>query len=97
MIKNIFFDFDGVLCESENIKGEAFFKLYLPYGEDVAHKVLQHHLAHGGVSRFEKIKYYNKEFLGKEISDAEVNTMAQRFSDMVVNGVINADDVLVIL
>lgn len=92
MIKNIFFDFDGVLCESENVKGEAFYQLYLPYGKEVASKVLQHHLTHGGVSRYEKIRYYHKQFLCKDISDTEVNEMAQRFSDMVVQAVINAPE-----
>ena len=54
MIKAIIFDFDGVIAESVNVKTEAFASLYEPYGKDVVNKVEQHHLANGGVSRFEK-------------------------------------------
>ena len=30
-IKNIFFDFDGVIAESVNAKTDAFEEMYLPY------------------------------------------------------------------
>ena len=57
MITEIFFDFDGVLAESVQVKSDAFFKLYLPYGEEVAQKALNHHINNGGMSRFEKFKF----------------------------------------
>ena len=38
IIKNIFFDFDGVLAESVNVKTQAFHDLYLPFGEGIAKK-----------------------------------------------------------
>ena len=56
MIKTIFFDFDGVLAESVQVKSQAYYDLYLPYGEETAGKVLQHHIDNGGVSRYEKLK-----------------------------------------
>ena len=34
--KNIIFDFDGVLAESMHIKTQAFYKLYEPFGNNVA-------------------------------------------------------------
>lgn len=93
MIKNILFDFDGVLLESVNAKAEAFRKLYLPYGEDIANKVVEHHLANGGVSRFEKIKYWHKHYLGIELSQNEVNELADKFSELVMQNVINSQEV----
>ena len=54
----IVFDFDGVLVESVHVKGEAFYQLYEGQGQEIQEKVLAHHLAHGGVSRFDKIKHY---------------------------------------
>ena len=47
----IFFDFDGVLVESVEIKIHAFRKLYAEHGENVVEKVLAHHMEHGGISR----------------------------------------------
>jgi HAD superfamily hydrolase (TIGR01549 family) len=93
MIKNIFFDFDGVLAESVNVKTEAFRKLYLPHGKEVADKVVAHHLANGGVSRFEKVKHYHKEFLGEEIGQEKVQELAQGFANLALRGVIEADEV----
>lgn len=93
-IKNIFFDFDGVLAESVSAKTEAFKALYLPYGEEVAAKVVDHHIYHGGVSRFEKFKIYHNTFLNKEITESEVQELAKEFSKLVLEKVIQADEVM---
>lgn len=93
MKTTIFFDFDGVLAESVNIKTEAFYKLYEQFGKAVAKNVVAHHLANGGVSRFEKIKHYHNEFLGIELSEPEIDKWANEFSSLVLNGVINAKEV----
>ena len=92
-IKNIFFDFDGVLAESVDVKTEAFYQLYLPYGEEIATKVVDHHRSHGGVSRFEKFKIYHDKFLGEQIGEDQVQELANRFSNLVVDGVVNAPEV----
>jgi len=92
-IKNIFFDFDGVIAESVNAKTEAFKEMYLPYGLEIAEKVVDHHLKHGGVSRFEKFRIYHKEFLNKEITNEDVDELAQKFSSLVLDKVINSEEV----
>jgi HAD superfamily hydrolase (TIGR01549 family) len=93
VIKNIFFDFDGVLVESVNVKTQAFYDLYKPFGEEVAQKVKEHHLMHGGVSRYEKIKIYHKNFLGITLSEREINEYADKFSALVMQGVINSPEI----
>ena len=42
-IKNIFFDFDGVIVDSNEIKSQAFYKLFESYNVTIAKKVLAHH------------------------------------------------------
>lgn len=93
MIRHIFFDFDGVLAESVNVKTEAFRNLYLPFGDDVAKKVVEHHLAHGGISRFEKIKKYHQDFLGIDLDKDEILHWADKFSELVLKGVIESPEV----
>lgn len=93
-IKNIFFDFDGVIAESVSAKTDAFKEMYQPYGEEIANKVVEYHINNGGVSRFEKFKYWEKEFFDKEISDGELQVLAKRFSDLVLGKVINSEEVL---
>lgn len=91
--KNILFDFDGVIAESVSAKTEAFKELYLPYGGEIANKVVDHHINHGGVSRYEKFRIYHNQFLNKDISEEGVEDLAKQFSNLVLDKVINADEV----
>ena len=88
MLKGIIFDFDGVIAESVQVKTEAFAALYAPYGPDIIKKVVDHHAANGGMSRFKKIKLYHKSYLNKIITDREITELANQFSKMVINKVI---------
>ena len=90
-IKVILFDFDGVLCECMDVKTQAFIELFQSYGEDVVKKIVQHHIENGGISRYEKIRYYYKEFLKKPITEEEVNKIAENFSKLVVEKVIASE------
>ena len=85
MVNAIIFDFDGVVLESLNVKTNAFKKLYEPYGSDISKRVVEHHLENGGVSRFDKIKFYHNIFLGEDIDEKKIQKIAQKFSEMVVN------------
>jgi phosphoglycolate phosphatase-like HAD superfamily hydrolase len=92
-IKNIFFDFDGVIAESVSAKTDAFEEMYLPYGKDIATKVVEYHKLHGGVSRYEKFKYFHKEFLNELINQQKIDELAIQFSNIVLDKVINSDEV----
>ena len=90
MLKGIIFDFDGVIAESVRIKSNAFAELYNPYGTDIEKKVVGHHEANGGMSRFEKIRLYHGSFLNKVITEEQITDLASQFSELVVEKVINA-------
>ena len=90
MIKAIIFDFDGVLVESVDIKTKAFSELFSDYGPGIVEKIIQHHLAHGGISRYEKIKFYYREYLNVPLSPEELNKLCQEFSALVLQKVIHA-------
>lgn len=91
--KYLLFDFDGVLAESVDIKTEAFRKMYMSYGEEFAQRVVDFHVANGGVSRYEKFKIFNGQWLGEEITSKKIDDLANIFSNLVVDGVVNADEV----
>lgn len=93
MIRNIFFDFDGVLVESVNVKTEAFKLLYEGFGEEITKKVEEYHLKNGGVSRFDKIRYYHTEILKIPITEEEISKWADRFSKIALQGVLDANEV----
>jgi len=90
MIKSILWDFDGVIAESVNVKTDAFYEMYLPYGKDVAECVVEHHMENGGVSRFEKFRHYHNTFLNIKLTDQDIKTMSQTFSDLVLRKVVSS-------
>jgi HAD superfamily hydrolase (TIGR01549 family) len=90
MLKGIIFDFDGVVAESVQVKTEAFGNLYKLYGDNIVKKVIKHHETNGGMSRFEKIKLYHKSFLNKVITNQEIEVLANQFSKLVVNKVVES-------
>lgn len=89
----IFFDFDGVLAESVNIKTEAFKSMYLHHGEEFAQRVVAHHIDNGGVSRFEKFKIYNGQWLGETINDEIIQQLAHEYSEIVLDKVTHCKEV----
>jgi len=91
--KNIFFDFDGVIAESVAAKTDAFREMYAHYGNDIADKVVDYHVKNGGVSRFEKFKYWEKTFFNREMSEEVMRKKANEFSNLVLKKVINAPEV----
>ena len=90
MIKGIIFDFDGVVVESVMVKTNAFAELYSKYKKDIVNKVIDHHLANGGMSRYEKIKFYHENYLEMSISQSELECLADKFSKIVIKKVIAA-------
>lgn len=86
--KAFFFDFDGVIVDSLDIKTRAFGELFSKYGKDISKKVMAYHRNNGGVSRYEKFKHYYKNLLNKEINPGIINRLDKDYSKLVVRKVI---------
>jgi phosphoglycolate phosphatase-like HAD superfamily hydrolase len=87
--KIIFWDFDGVIKDSVEVKTAAYEKLFLPFGSKIAAKVKDHHIKNGGISRFEKIPLYLK-LSGTIASQEKIDEFCDRFSMFVFQGVIDS-------
>jgi phosphoglycolate phosphatase len=87
----VFFDFDGVILESSDIKGSAFRSLYREYGWKVAEAALAHHEAHGEASRRQKIRHCHGRLLGITVTSAELDALARRFSGLIEDAVVACD------
>lgn len=91
-LQAIFYDFDGVLAESVEVKTRAFYQLFAHKDEALARQLVAYHRAHGGVSRFRKFDYFQETLLGgAPLSDADREELDRAFSQLVVDGVINSD------
>ncbi|MGH8670854.1 MAG: HAD family hydrolase [Burkholderiales bacterium] len=86
----VIFDFDGVLAESVDVKTRAFAALYSEHGLEVVEKVVAYHLEHGGVSRFEKFRYFHETLLGVKLSPDLEQSLGDRFSRLVEDAVVSA-------
>ena len=87
--KVIFWDFDGVIKNSVEVKSDAFESLFLPFGEKVAKKVRQHHEDHGGMSRFDKLPIY-LAWADQESTQRVMDQYIDKFSQLVKQKVIDS-------
>lgn len=88
-----FFDFDGVLADSVEVKTRAFAKLFEPHGLEVVAQVVDHHRRHGGMTRVDKFRYYYEQYLGETLADGKLAELCQRFSELVVDEVVSAPEI----
>ena len=91
MMKVIVFDFDGVLVESVDVKTKAFAELFKGESSEIIEKVVEYHLQNGGISRFEKFRYYYKYLFKRPLLKEKERELGERFSKIVVQSVIKAD------
>lgn len=84
----IFFDFDGVILDSVDVKARAFAEMFRYFGPEIEAKVVAYHMKYGGISRHEKIRYWYKNYLNFSISEEEVQQLARQFSDLVLEKVV---------
>jgi phosphoglycolate phosphatase-like HAD superfamily hydrolase len=85
----IFWDFDGVIKDSIDVKTDAFVNLFRSFGKDVMERVRKHHLANGGMSRFDKLPLYLL-WAGQESTPARVDELCDQFSHSAFEGVIHS-------
>ena len=85
----VFWDFDGVIKDSVEVKTKAFEALFLPFGSYVADKVVSHHKSNGGLSRFEKIPLY-MDWAGLAVEERAVQEFCDSFSLTVKQAVIDS-------
>ena len=78
--KTFVFDCDGVVLNSNQIKTDAFYEAAKAYGSENAQALKDYHIQNGGVSRYEKFKYFILDILGREIKDVELNKLLDCFA-----------------
>jgi phosphoglycolate phosphatase-like HAD superfamily hydrolase len=85
------FDCDGVLLNSNHAKTEAMRQAALPYGEEAAQALVAYHRAHGGISRFEKIRHLFTDILQRAPREGEIEDTLLRFAKASRAGLLHAE------
>ena len=83
MIKNILFDFDGVILDSMPIRDYGFKEIFKDFDDGLVNKLLEYHNQNGGLSRYVKIKYFYNKLLKQEISEEKITNYADNFSKIM--------------
>jgi HAD superfamily hydrolase (TIGR01549 family) len=82
-------DCDGVILESFDIKTRAFRQLFADRPAHVE-AILQYHLANGGTSRYEKLRYVHERILREPLSVEAEARLGERFASLVVDEVLRS-------
>ncbi len=88
MIKALLFDFDGVILESAGLKTIAYRKLIDEQYPDKVEDFMEYHAINEGISRYVKIQYLFENILGIEVSDKRKKELADRFSQIVFDEIL---------
>ncbi len=87
--KIVIWDFDGVIKDSVMVKADAFAELFTDENSNLKERIKNHHLKNIGISRFEKIPIYLR-WVGKEPSKSNISKYTEKFSELVVDRVVNS-------
>lgn len=90
--KSWFFDCDGVLLDSNNIKTQGFYEVALPYGKKAATELRDHHVNNGGVSRFKKMSFFLTNILKKQFDEELHKELINAYGSYCYNRMLKADE-----
>jgi phosphoglycolate phosphatase-like HAD superfamily hydrolase len=90
--KTWFFDCDGVLLDSNQLKSESFNEVALPYGKENAQALVECNKRLGGVTRFEKFRYFFETILEKKSFEKELEKALYNFSTLVCEKLISCPE-----
>ncbi|MDW5288999.1 HAD family hydrolase [Formosa sp. PL04] len=94
MIKNILWDFDGVILDSMEVRDFGFKEIFKPFSDTDVERLITYHRINGGLSRYVKIRYFYEEILNQNISDDVVTFYANKFSEIMRKELTNPNNLI---
>ncbi|MFT6664048.1 MAG: phosphoglycolate phosphatase-like HAD superfamily hydrolase [Porticoccus sp.] len=89
--KTLVFDCDGVVLNSNQIKTQAFYEAAAPYGKDAAQALVTYHVRNGGISRYEKFKYFLREIINDESGGPDIDDLLRVYAKSVWQGLLTCE------
>lgn len=90
-INNIFWDFDGVIMNSNKIRDKGFELVLSEYPKAQVDKLMTFHQNNGGLSRYVKFRYFFEKIRGEKITEIEIKDYANKFSKIMMKSLTNSN------
>jgi HAD superfamily hydrolase (TIGR01549 family) len=94
MIKNILWDFDGVILDSMKVRDWGFVKIFKSFDAKKVDMLLDYHRKNGGLSRYVKIRYFFENILNRSIREEEILKYATHFSELMRKELTNPENLI---
>ena len=87
----ILWDFDGVIIDSNSVREFGFREVLKEFDPEEVEQLIDFHNANGGWSRYVKFRYFYEEILKRQISESQVQELANSFSSIMVDRLPNPE------
>lgn len=82
-INTIFWDFDGVIHDSNMVREFGFLKVLMHYPKHQVNELIKYHRTNGGLSRYVKFRYFYEVIRGEQLSEDMLQILCNQFSIIV--------------
>jgi len=90
-IKVIFWDFDGVILNSNEFRDSGFEIVLKDFPKNQVELLLNYHHQNGGLSRYVKFRYFFEVIRGEKVSNKQIQDYSSKFSEIMLNILTNKD------
>jgi phosphoglycolate phosphatase-like HAD superfamily hydrolase len=87
--KTILWDFDGVIMDSMPVRDKGFEVVLQDYPKEQVKLLMEYHQNNGGLSRYNKFRYFFEKIRKQNITDAEINKLAEEFSIVMLQNLLD--------
>ncbi len=91
MYKNFLFDCDGVILNSNKVKTDGFYYAAKDYGHEEALKLQIYHKLNGGISRYQKFKFFLNDILKVPFTKDIYDDLLNKYSNYVSSQLLKCD------
>ncbi|MCB9262668.1 MAG: HAD family hydrolase [Flavobacteriales bacterium] len=93
-IKNILFDFDGVILDSMTTRTEGFRRIFEQFPQQEVEQLIDFHLSNGGWSRFVKIRHFFEQIRGEKTTEDQIMEYANAYSVIMRSLLTNKENLI---
>ncbi|WP_421947841.1 HAD family hydrolase [Phaeodactylibacter xiamenensis] len=88
-IQVIFWDFDGVILNSNSVRDYGFREVLKKFPEKQVQQLITYHILNGGLSRYVKFRYFFEVIRKEAITKRQVQDLSAHFSDIMLKRLID--------